>query len=180
MLSEGGADVMLATRHGRAIRFAEGQVPVVGRTAFGVKGIRLRGDDLVVSALMIRREGTVLAVSDQGWGRRTDVNDYPRRKRGGLGVVMRPSGDGEGSLIGAIEVLDQDAVMLVTAAGRVTQVVAGDVPVTGKAARGTRLAEVEVGDRVVRVTRTQGGGGSGGGGSPEKTGREETAPLFAG
>ncbi len=180
MLSEGGADVMLATRHGRAIRFAEGQVPVVGRTAFGVKGIGLRGDDLVVSALMIRREGTVLAVSDQGWGRRTDVNDYPRRKRGGLGVVMRAPGDGEGSLIGAIEVLDQDAVMLVTAAGRITQVVAGDVPVTGKAARGTRLAEVEVGDRVVRVTRSQGGGGPGGGGSPEKTARGETAPLFAG
>ncbi|MXW11066.1 MAG: DNA gyrase subunit A, partial [Gammaproteobacteria bacterium] len=157
MLSEGGADVMLATRHGRAIRFAEGQVPVVGRTAFGVKGIRLRGDDLVVSALLIRREGTVLAVSDQGWGRRTDVNDYPRRKRGGLGVVMRAPGDRQGSLIGAIEVLDQDAVMLVTAAGRITQVVAGDVPVTGKAARGTRLAEVEVGDRVVRVTRSQGG-----------------------
>ena len=180
MLSEGGADVMLATRHGRAIRFAEGQVPVVGRTAFGVKGIRLRGDDLVVSALLIRREGTVLAVSDQGWGRRTDVNGYPRQRRGGLGVVMRAPGDREGSLIGAIEVLDQDAVMLVTAAGRITQVVAGDVPVTGKAARGTRLAEVEVGDRVVRVTRTQGGGGSGGGGSPEKTAREETAPLFAG
>ena len=180
MLSEGGADVMLATRHGRAIRFAEGQVPVVGRTAFGVKGIGLRGDDLVVSALLIRREGTVLAVSDQGWGRRTDVNGYPRQRRGGLGVVMRAPGDGEGSLIGAIEVLDQDAVMLVTAAGRITQVVAGDVPVTGKAARGTRLAEVEVGDRVVRVTRSQGGGSPGGGGSADKTAREETAPLFAG
>ncbi len=180
MLSEGGADVMLATRHGRAIRFAEGQVPVMGRAAFGVKGIGLRGDDLVVSALLIRREGTVLAVSDQGWGRRTDVNDYPRQKRGGLGVLMSPPGGGKGRLIGAIEVLDQDAVMLVTAAGRITQVVAGDVPVTGRTTRGTQLAQVEVGDRVVRVTRTQGGGGSGGEGSQEKTAREETAPLFAG
>ena len=180
MLSEGGADVMLATRQGRAIRFTEGQVPVMGRAAFGVRGIRLRGDDLVVSALLIRREGTVLAVSDQGWGRRTDVNDYPLRKRGGLGVLMTPPGGGAGRLIGAIEVLDQDAVMLVTAAGRITQVVAGDVPVTRKTTRGTRLARVEVGDRVVRVTRTQGGGGSGGGGSPKTTAREETAPLFAG
>ena len=180
MLSEGGADVMLATRQGRAIRFTEGQVPVMGRAAFGVRGIRLRGDDLVVSALLIRREGTVLAVSDQGWGRRTDVGDYPLRKRGGLGVLMTPPGGGAGRLIGAIEVLDQDAVMLVTAAGRITQVVAGDVPVTRKTTRGTRLARVEVGDRVVRVTRTQGGGGSGGGGSQEKTAREETAPLFAG
>ena len=181
MLSEGGADIMLATRHGRAIRFAEGQVPVMGRAAFGVKGIGLRGDDLVVSALLIRRAGTVLAVSDQAWGRRTDVNDYPLRKRGGLGVLMTPPGGGDGRLIGAIEVLDQDAVMLVTAAGRITQVVAGDVPVTGKGARGSRLARVEVGDRVVRVTRTQGGGRSpGGGGSPGKTAQEETAPLFAG
>ena len=183
MLSEGGADVMLATRQGRAIRFAERQVPVVGRAAFGVKGIRLRGDDLVVSALLIRREGTVLAVSDQGWGRRTDVNDFPMRKRGGLGVLMRAPGDGDGSLIGAIEVLDQDAVMLVTAAGQVTQVVAGDMPVTGKGARGTPLADVEVGDRVVKVTRSQGGGAGGSRGSarsPEKTAREETASLFAG
>ena len=181
MLSEGGADIMLATRHGRAIRFAEGQVPVMGRAAFGVKGIGLRGDDLVVSALLIRRAGTVLAVSDQAWGRRTDVNDYPLRKRGGLGVLMTPPGGGDGRLIGAIEVLDQDAVMLVTAAGRITQVVAGDVPVTGKGARGSRLARVEVGDRVVRVTRTQGGGKSpGGGGSSGKTAQEETAPLFAG
>ena len=181
MLSEGGADIMLATRHGRAIRFAEGQVPVMGRAAFGVKGIGLRGDDLVVSALLIRRAGTVLAVSDQGWGRRTDVNDYPLQKRGGLGVLMTPPGGGDGRLIGAIEVLDQDAVMLVTAAGRITQVAAGDVPVTGKGARGSRLAQVEVGDRVVRVTRTQGGGRSpGGGGSSAKTAQEETAPLFAG
>ncbi|MCY4646316.1 MAG: DNA gyrase subunit A [Gammaproteobacteria bacterium] len=174
MLSEGGADIMLATRHGRAIRFAEGQVPVMGRAAFGVKGIGLRGDDLVVSALLIRRAGTVLAVSDQGWGRRTDVNDYPLQKRGGLGVLMTPPGGGDGRLIGAIEVLDQDAVMLVTAAGRITQVAAGDVPVTGKGARGSRLAQVEVGDRVVRVTRTQGGaspgGGGGAAGSPAGTG----------
>ena len=164
MFSEGGADVMLATRHGRAIRFAEGQVPVVGRPAYGVKGIGLRDHDVVVSALLIRREGTVLAVSDQGWGRRSDVNDYPLQKRGGLGVLMPPPGGGKGRLIGAIEVLDQDAVMLVTAAGRITQVVAGDVPVTGRGARGKQLAQVEMGDGVVRVTRTQGSGSPAGGG----------------
>ncbi len=164
MFSEGGADVMLATRHGRAIRFAEGQVPVMGRAAFGVKGIGLRDHDVVVSALLIRREGTVLAVSDQGWGRRSDVNDYPLQKRGGLGVLMPPPGGGKGRLIGAIEVLDQDAVMLVTAAGRITQVVAGDVPVTGRGTRGKQLAQVEMGDGVVRVTRTQGSGSPAGGG----------------
>ncbi len=162
MLSEGGADIMLATRHGRAIRFAEGQVPVMGRLAFGVKGIQLRDDDVVVSALLIRRAGTVLAVTGRGWGRRTDVHDYPLRKRGGLGVVMPAPGGGKGRLIGAIEVLDQDAVMLVTAAGQVTQVVAGSVPVTAKTARGKRLAQVAVGDRVVKVTRSQGGGSPGG------------------
>jgi len=72
--TNGGTEFLLVTRDGRAIRFPERQVTVVGRTAQGVKGIGLRGDDLVVSALLIRREGTVLAVSDQGWGRRTDVN----------------------------------------------------------------------------------------------------------
>ena len=162
MLSEGGADIMLITRQGRAIRFAEGQVPVMGRAAFGVKGIRLRDDDVVVSALLIRREGTVLAVAERGWGRRTDVHDYPLRKRGGLGVLMPAPGGGKGRLIGAIEVLDQDAVMLVTAGGQITQVVAGSVPVTTKTVRGTRLTRVAVGDRVVKVTRSQGGGSPGG------------------
>ena len=162
MLSEGGADIMLITRQGRAIRFPEGQVPVMGRAAFGVKGIRLRDEDVVVSALLIRREGTVLAVAGRGWGRRTDVHDYPLQKRGGLGVLMRAPGGGKGSLIGAIEVLDQDAVMLVTAAGQITQVVAGSVPVTAKTVRGTRVTVLAVADRVVKVTRSLGGGSPGG------------------
>ncbi len=163
MFSEGDADVMLATRRGRAIRFEERQIPLVGRAAFGVKGIELRDRDRVVSALPIRREGTVLTVSDQGWGRRSDVDDYPLRKRGGLGVLTPPPGVGEGRLVGAIEVLDQDAVMLVTAAGRIAQVAAGDVPVTGRGAQGRRLAQVEPDDRVVEVTRALGGGAPGGG-----------------
>ena len=175
MLSEGGADIMLITRDGRAIRFSERQVPVMGRPAFGVKGIGLRDDDVVVAALLIRREGTVLAVTGRGWGRRTAVHDYPLRKRGGLGVLMPAPGGGKGKLAGAIEVLDQDAVMLVTAAGRITQVTAGSVPVTGKGARGKRLVRVAVGDRVVKVTRSQGGGAPGGGDGKGKGARGDAA-----
>ena len=162
MVSEGDCDIMLMTRHGRVIRFPEGQVPVMGRPAFGVKGIQLRGDDVVVAGLLIRREGTVLAVTGQGWGRRTAVHDYPLRKRGALGVRAPAPGGGKGRLVGAIEVLDQDVVMLVTAAGQVTEVVAGGVPVTRRDARGKRLVRVAVGDRVVKVTRSQGGGVPGG------------------
>jgi DNA gyrase subunit A len=179
-LSDGAAEVILLSRGGRAIRFPEEEVSVFGRTAQGVKGIGLRGDDQVVGMLMIRRDATVLMVRGDGYGKRTPVSEFPLQKRGGLGT-MAVSGDGA-AIVGALEVVDADEVMLISAGGQVKRVAATAVPVQGRRTQGKRVVELKVGDRLVEVTRAEaaeegpsGGGTKGDGPVPETLGGEAQA-----
>ncbi len=158
-MSDGTAEVMLLSRGGRAIRFPEDQVSVVGRTAQGVKGMSLKGDE-VAGMLLIRRDATVLMVSEDGMGKRTPVADFPLQNRGGLGTLAVPGGAQSSPIVCALEVLEADEVMIVTAGGRVTRVAADSVPVQGRRTQGRRMAPLEGGDRVVEVTRAEGRGGA--------------------
>ncbi|MGE0160202.1 MAG: DNA gyrase subunit A [Gemmatimonadales bacterium] len=158
-LSDGVAEVMLFSREGRSIRFAEEEVSVVGRTAQGVKGMGLRGDDEVVGVILVRRDAAVLTVSEDGMGKRTPVSEFPLQGRGGLGTLAIPTGAKPSPIVCALEVLDSDELVIVTASGKVTRASAGSVPVQGRRTQGRRLAQVGKGDRVVEVTR---GGGEGG------------------
>jgi len=160
VLSDGTAEVMLLSRSGRAIRFPEDQVSIVGRTAQGVKGMSLKGDDEVAGMLMIRRDATVLTVSEDGLGKRTPISDFPLQNRGGMGNLAVPSGDKNAPIVAALEVQEADEVMIVTAGGAVTRAAADSVPVQGRRTAGKRMADVPSGDRVVEVTRAQGRGGA--------------------
>ena len=151
---------MLLSRGGRAIRFPEDQVSIVGRTAQGVKGMSLKGDDEVAGMLMIRRDATVLTISEDGLGKRTPISDFPLQNRGGMGNLAVPSGDKNAPIVAALEVVEADEVMIVTAGGQVTRAAADSVPVQGRRTQGKRMATVEAGDRVVEVTRAQGRGGA--------------------
>jgi len=155
-MSDGTAEIMLLTRDGRAIRFPETEISTMGRTAQGVKGIDLRGDDHVVGMLMIRRDAAVLTVAEDGLGKRTSVAEFPLQKRGGLGTLVAPSSGKAAPIVGALEVLVGDEVMVVTAGGQVTRVEAAAVPEQGRRTQGRRLVEVPAGDRVVEVTRAAG------------------------
>jgi DNA gyrase subunit A len=155
-LSDGRAEIMLLSREGRAIRFEEKDVSVMGRTAQGVKGIDLRGDDEVVGVIPVRRDAWVLTVNEGGWGKRTLLSEFPLQNRGGLGTLAVPSGQKGGGLVGAMEVVSGDEVSLVTAGGRVQRLQAVEVPEQGRRTRGSRLMKVEAGDRVVEVTRSIG------------------------
>jgi DNA gyrase subunit A len=157
VLSDGGAELMLLSRDGRTIRFPEEEVPLQGRTAQGVKGIDLRDDDRVVGLVVVRREGSVLTVTDDGAGKRTPVSEFPLQKRGGLGTLATPSSGKAPPLVGALEVVAEDEVMIVTAGGRVLAVSAGDVPTQGRRTQGKRVVKLPAGDRVVEVTRSAGG-----------------------
>ena len=159
-LSDGTAEIMLLSRSGRAIRFPEDQVSVVGRTAQGVKGMSLKGEDEVAGMLMIRREATVLTVSEDGLGKRTPISDLPLQNRGGMGNLAVPGGDRNAPIVAALEVVEADEVMIVTAGGSVTRAAADSVPVQGRRTAGRRMADVPAGDRVVEVTRAQGRGGA--------------------
>jgi DNA gyrase subunit A len=123
----------------------------------------LRDDDSVVGMVVIRREAQVLTVSEDGMGKRTPVAEFPLQKRGGLGNLVTAGGGKDASpLIGAMEVVPQDEVMLVTAAGLVSRVTASSVPLQGRRTRGSRLTRLGQGDRIVEVTRVAAGSGSGG------------------
>ena len=159
-LSDGEGEVMLITKAGRAIRFPESDLSVLGRTAQGVKGIDLKGDDSVVGMLLIRRDAWVLSVTEDGKGKRTEVSDFPLQKRGGLGTMAVPTGDATvpGAargpvLVSALEVLEGDEVMVVMASGQVTRFRADEVRAQGRRTQGRPLVRPAADDRVVEVTR---------------------------
>jgi len=125
-----------------------------------VKGMDLRGDDEVVGMLLIRREATVLTVTEDGMGKRTSVSEFPLQKRGGLGTMAMPSGAENARIVCALEVLEADRLMIVTAGGQVSQVVADSVPLQGRRTQGRRIVKLSGGDRVVEVTRGEGRDGA--------------------
>ena len=151
-LSDGEGEVMLITKAGRAIRFPESDLSILGRTAKGVKGIDLKNDDVVVGMLLIRREAWVLSVTEDGKGKRTEVGDFPLQKRGGLGTLAVPSEDGT-ALVSALEVFEGDEVMVVMESGKVTRLHADAVPSQGRRTQGRPLLQPATGDRVVEMTR---------------------------
>ena len=157
-LSDGTAEVMLLSRSGRAIRFPEEEISIVGRSAQGVKGMTLK-DDEVVGMLLIRRDSTVLTVNEDGIGKRTEVSEFPLQKRGGLGTLAIPSGDEGSPIVSVLEVMEADEVMVVTAGGQVSRAAADSVPVQGRRTQGKAIVTVTSGDRVVEVTRAEGRGG---------------------
>jgi DNA gyrase subunit A len=173
-MSDGSAEVMLLSRSGRAIRFPEEEVSVVGRTAQGVKGMSLRGKDEVVGMILIRRDSSVLTVSEDGLAKRTQVSDFPLQKRGGLGTLANSGGEKASPIVCALEVVEADEVMVVTAGGKVSRAAADAVPVQGRRTQGKRLVDLAKGDRVVEVTRAE---GRGGGPARDPVGGDEQAEL---
>ena len=152
-LSEGGSDIVLVTHQGRAIRFPEADVPLMGRTAQGVRGIQLRQDDGVVGMVVVRREASLCTVTELGFGKRTPLGDYPVQRRGGIGTITLDVTDKTGQLVAGKELLPGDELMLISAGGGAERVAAGDVPVQGRATQGKRIFRLEAGDRVVEVAR---------------------------
>jgi len=161
LLSDGKAEVLVFSREGRAIRFPEEQLSLLGRTAQGMKGMGLRGKDRVVGMLLVRREAQVLTVTENGMGRRTSVDEFPRQNRGGLGTMALPTGEEGGALVSAMEVVEEEEVMVVSAGGRVFRVPMTQVPEQHRRSWGKRIANLPVGDRVAEVTRAPGSGGKG-------------------
>jgi DNA gyrase subunit A len=155
-LSDGLSEVLLLSSGGRAVRFAESEVPSVGRSAQGVKGMELKETEQVVGVVRIRREANILTVTEDGVAKRIPVGEFPLQKRGGMGNLVTPS-SGEGSpIVAALEVLDSDEVMIVTGKGQVTRIAVDAVPLQGRRSQGRKLVKLSGGDRVAEVTRTEG------------------------
>jgi DNA gyrase subunit A len=152
-LSDGKEQIFLGTRDGMAIRFNETDVRPMGRAAYGVRGISLRDGDEVVAMDVVRDTGTLLTVAQNGYGKRTELEEYRLQSRGGIGIINIQTSDRNGKVVGVAYVTDDDQLMLITQQGMILRTRAGDIRSIGRATQGVRLIEMEEGDTVVAVAK---------------------------
>lgn len=155
-LTDGHKEILLSSREGKAIRFSEEEVRPMGRTARGVKGIELRPGDYLVSLDIINPEikgGTILSVTEKGYGKRTPIEEYPCQSRGGKGVITIKTTPRNGNLVGVQQIIEQDEVMLITDKGKIIRLRSEDICVIGRNTQGVKLIDLENGERVMAVTR---------------------------
>ncbi len=154
-LTDGRQEILLATRYGKAIRFSEEDVRPMGRTAMGVTGITLRRKDEVVGVEVVKPGTTILAVTENGYGKRTPIEEYPLQRRGGKGVINIIPSVRNGLVVGVLSVVDSDEVVLTSAKGVVIRLKAKEISVMGRNTQGVRLMKLEEGDRVVALAKVR-------------------------
>jgi len=161
-VSTGADDVMLVTRNGMAIRFEESQVRTTGRTARGMRGVKLGKDDEVVGMAVVStattKEGingihaglddTLFTVCENGFGKRTSLSDYRPQKRGGKGLIDIQTEGRNGPVAGAFAVTEDSGLMIITSAGKIIRINASDVSVIGRNTKGVKLINLEEGEKV--------------------------------
>jgi DNA gyrase subunit A len=152
-MSDGNEEVFIGTEQGMAIRFPESDVRPMGRTAYGVRGISLREGDAVVAMEVVTPGATLLSVSENGYGKRTELDEYRVQSRGGVGIINIHATDRNGRVVGIAYVHDDDELMLITQQGKVLRMIARDIRTIGRATQGVRLIDMEPEDRVVSVAR---------------------------
>jgi len=151
--SDGKGEIFIGTHHGMAIRFEEGDVRPMGRSAYGVRGITLREGDSVVAMEAVRPTGTLLTVTERGYGKRTELDEYRVQSRGGVGVINIATSKRNGVVVGIAYVEEGDELMVITQQGMIIRMPANDVRAIGRATQGVRLIEIEGEDKVVSVAR---------------------------
>ncbi len=148
-LTLGASDIMLVSSGGKAIRFAEQAVRPMGRTARGVRGIRLGQDQEVIALIPIAGEGTVLLATANGYGKRTLYTEFPTKGRGGQGVIAIQANKRNGAVVGAVPVSDEDEIMLISDHGTLVRTPVAGVSVIGRNTQGIRLISLGEGESLV-------------------------------
>ncbi len=152
-ITDGARDVILVASSGKAVRFHETTVRSMGRTAFGVRGIRLGDDQQVIALLIADDAGYVLTATENGYGKRTRVDEYPLHGRGGQGVISIQTTERNGTVIGAELVNDGDEIMLITKGGTLVRTRVDEVPVQGRNTQGVRLIRLDDDEHLVGIDR---------------------------
>jgi len=178
--TNGEEDIMLATVKGRAIRFPGKAVRAMGRTAGGVRGIRLYGpEDRVIGMVVVKNQLTLLSVTEKGFGKRTPIGEYRRTHRGGKGILNMKITPRNGPVVAIQEVADRDQIMLISSDGIVIRTPVKDVRVLGRATQGVRLIALQEGAVVADVARVPRGDDDEttprGGEAPDGNGTDGTA-----
>ena len=153
-ITDGSAEILLVASHGKAIRFAESDVRPMGRGAAGVRGIKLPEGHKVIG-LSIMDEGLILTATENGYGKRTPVGEFPVQGRGGQGVIAIQTSDRNGNTVGAIQVEDEDEIMLISSNGTLVRTGVSDISVMGRNTQGVRLIRVASSQRLVGLARIE-------------------------
>ena len=152
-VTSGTNDIVLATKHGLSVRFHEQDVREMGRDTTGVKGIELKPEDSLVGMVVIKREATILVVTERGLGKCSHIDDYRVQKRGGKGIITVNRTEKTGNVVGVMEVLPEDEIMLITRNGVIIRSSVAQIRVTGRIAQGVRLVNLDDGDILTAVAR---------------------------
>jgi len=152
-LTDGSFEIVLATRKGMAIRFPEEKVRSMGRTAYGVKGIKLAKKDYVIGMVVVKRDSSLLVVTENGYGKRTSIDDYRITNRGGKGVINVKTSERNGNVVSIKEVLKDDELILITKHGIANRQSVNQISVIGRNTQGVRLITLKDDDLVTDVAR---------------------------
>ncbi|MBT8093084.1 MAG: DNA gyrase subunit A, partial [Gammaproteobacteria bacterium] len=153
-ITDGDAEILLVASHGKAIRFSEADVRPMGRGAAGVRGIRLPEGHEVIG-LSIIQEGLILTATENGYGKRTPVEDFPLQGRGGQGVISIQTTDRNGRTVGALQTAEDDEIMLISSNGTLVRTAVADISIMGRNTQGVRLIRVGSGQRLVGLARIE-------------------------
>ncbi len=154
-ITDGEQNIMMFSSDGKAIRFNESDVRSMGRTATGVRGFRLNDGEKVIS-LIVASEGAVLTVTENGYGKRTEVEKFRHQNRGGSGTIAMQTSERNGNVVGALLVSDTDELMIITDGGTLVRTRVAEISVVGRNAQGVRVIRLDEGEKVVGVDRIAG------------------------
>ena len=152
-ITDGGRDVLLSASSGKAARFKESDVRAMGRTARGVRGIRLTGGQRVISLVIPDEDGHLLTASANGYGKRTRISEFPVKGRGAMGVIAMKASERNGELVAAVQVFEGDELMLISDMGTLVRTGTDDISIISRNAQGVRLINLRGEERLNSVAR---------------------------
>jgi len=152
-LTDGHSDVLLMASSGKAVRFKESDVRAMGRTARGVRGIKLAKEHSLIALIIPQENGAILTASERGYGKRTVINDFPVKGRGILGVIAQAVTDRNGDVVGATQVFEGDEVMLISNQGTLVRTAADGISQLGRNTQGVKLINLRDGETLMGLQR---------------------------
>lgn len=152
-ITQGSSEIMLFSNAGKVIRFHEKMVRTMGRGARGVRGMRLKTEQSVISLVIAHPEGHILTATSHGYGKRTSIADYPIRSRGGQGVISIQVNTRNGAVIGAVPVLPGEEIMLVSDQGKLVRIPVDEVSIVSRNTQGVRLIGLDEAENLVAIEK---------------------------
>jgi len=152
-ITDGSKDIMLFSSEGKAVRFAETDVRAMGRVSKGVRGMRLPENHAVISMVVPEQDGFLLTVCENGYGKRTKVEEFPTKGRGGKGMIAIQVSDRNGPLVGATQLFDGDEIMLISDQGTMVRTRGDEVSVVGRNTQGVRIIRLKENENLVSLAR---------------------------